>query len=185
MPKSTIRVGTTEGRFCMIMPNLMRQFKEMYNDYDIRGVIGNAEQLREMLEKGELDIAFSGISLLAPECIEKEFLFDERLYLVVSEQMLQKYFGDKYPECVEEFRKGADIREFSDIPFCQSLPNLHCMQILDHLLEWEGVTLDCVHTSGHFDLHQQMAQENLAACFSLSMYLPHLHELNLYNDNKL
>ena len=49
--KSTIRVGTTEGRFRMIMPNLMRQFKEMYNDYDIRGVIGNAEQLREMLEK--------------------------------------------------------------------------------------------------------------------------------------
>lgn len=88
-------------------------------------------------------------------------------------------------ECVEEFKKGADVREFSAIPFCRSLPNLHCMQILDHLLEREGVTLDCVHTSGHFDLHQQMAQENLAACFSLSMYLPHLHELNLYNDNKV
>lgn len=99
MPKSTIRVGTTEGCFRMIMPNLMRQFKEMYNDYDIRGVIGNAEQLREMFD-------------------------------------------------------------------------------------WEWVKLDCVHTSGHFDRHQQMAQENLAACFSLSMYLPHLHELDLYNDNK-
>ena len=100
MHKSTILVGTTEGRFRMSMPSLMRQFKEMYNDYDIRGVIGNAEQLREMFD-------------------------------------------------------------------------------------WEWVTLDCVHTSGHFDLHQQMPQENLAACFSLSMYLPHLHELNLYNDNKL
>lgn len=99
MPKSTIRVGTTEGCFRMIMPNLMRQFKEMYNDYDIRGVIGNAEQLREMFD-------------------------------------------------------------------------------------WEWVKLDCVHTSGHFDLHQQMPQENLAACFSLSMYLLHLLELNLYNDNK-
>lgn len=43
----------------------------------------------------------------------------------------------------------------------------------------------CVHTSGHFDLHQQMSQENLVACFSLSMYLPHLYELNLYDDNKL
>ena len=42
-----------------------------------------------------------------------------------------------------------------------------------------------MHTSGNFDLHQQMAQENLAVCFSLSMYLPHLHELNLYNDTKL
>ena len=176
MPKSIIRVGTTDGRFCMIMPSLMRKFKELYNDYDIRGVIGNAEQLREMLEKGELDIAFSGISPLAPECIEKELLFEERLYLVVSEQMLQKYFPDKYPKCVGEFKKGADIREFSAMPFCRSLPNLHCMQILDRLLEREGVTLDCVHTSGHFDLHQQMAQENLAACFSLSMYLPHLHK---------
>lgn len=146
--------------------------------------IGNAEQLREMLEKGELDIAFSGISPLAPECIEKEFLFEERLYLVVSEQMLQKYFSDKYTECVEEFKKGTAIREFSEMPFCRSLPNLHCMQILDHLLEWEGVMLDYVHTSGHFDLHQQMPQENLAACFSLSMYMLHLLELNLYNDNK-
>ena len=105
----------------------------------IKDIIGNVEQLREMLENGELDIAFSGISPRAPECIEKDFLFEERLYLVVSEQML----------------------------------------------ELEGVTLDYVHTSGHFDLYQQMAQENLVACFSLSMYLPHLHELNLYNDNKL
>ena len=105
MHKSTIRVGTTEGRFRMIMLSVMRQFKEMYSNYDIRGVIGNAEQLREMLEKGELDIAFSGISPLAPECIEKEFLFDERLYLVVSEQMLKNYFPDRYPECVEEFKR--------------------------------------------------------------------------------
>ena len=43
-------------------------------------------------------------------------------------------------------------------------------------LQCQAITLDeC----------QQMAQENLAACFSLPMYLPHLHELNRYNDNKL
>lgn len=29
MHKSTIRVGTTEGRFRMIMLSVMRQFKEM------------------------------------------------------------------------------------------------------------------------------------------------------------
>lgn len=94
------RIGTTEGRFRMSMPSLMKQFKKKYNDYNIRDIIGNAEQLQEMFD-------------------------------------------------------------------------------------WERIILDCVYTSGHFDLHQQMAQENLAACFSLSMYLPHLHELNLYNDNKL
>ena len=55
----------------------------------IKDIIGNAEQLREMLENGELDIVFSGISPLAPECIEKDFLFEEGLYLVVSGQMLE------------------------------------------------------------------------------------------------
>lgn len=85
----------------------------------------------------------------------------------------------------QAYWKNQQDIAFSEIPFCRSLPNLHCMQILDHLLEKEGVTLDCVHTLGHFDLHQQTAQENLATCFSLFMYLPHLHELNLYNDNKL
>ena len=34
-------------------------------------------------------------------------------------------------------------------------------------------------------MHQQMSQENLVVCLSLFMYLPHLHELNLYNYNKL
>ncbi len=56
----------------MSMPSFMKQFKKMYNDYNIRDTIGNAEQSREMFD-------------------------------------------------------------------------------------WEGVTLDYVHTSGHFDLHQQMA----------------------------
>lgn len=80
MYKSTIRVGTTEGCFRMIMSSLMRQFKEMYNDYYIRGVIGNAEQLREMLENGELDIAFSGIChwllnvLKRNSCLTRDFI---------------------------------------------------------------------------------------------------------------
>ena len=182
--KSVIRVGTTEGRFRMVMPRLMREFTDKYPDYDIRGVIGNAEELRIMLEKGELDLAFSGISPLASECIEKELLLDENLYLVVSDGMLRRYFPERYPECIADFSEGADLREFTRLPFSLSLPGLHCMQILDDLLKREGITLNCVHRSPHFDLHQEMAEKGIAACFSLSMYLPHLYSMNLdgYNN---
>ena len=184
-PESVIRVGTTEGRFRMIMPPLMRQFRDMYPDYGIRGVIGNAEELREMLVKGELDLAFSGISPVAPECIEKELLLDEKLYLVVSDDMLRSYFPESYPGCIGSFNEGADLRSFRAVPFSMSLEHLHCMQILDELLKKENITLNCVHRSGHFDLHQDMARENIAACFSLSMYLPHLEEMNRSSDNTL
>ncbi len=183
--KSVIRVGTTEGRFRMIMPSLMRQFRDMYPAYDVRGVIGNAEELREMLVKGELDLAFSGISPLAPECIEKELLLDEKLYLVVSEDMLREYFPQSYPGCIESFTEGVNLSFFRNMPFSLSLGNLHCMQILDELLKKDNITLNCVHRSGHFDLHQDMARENIAACFSLSMYLPHLRAMNMSSDNTL
>ena len=182
--KSVIRVGTTEGRFRMVMPRLMREFGDKYPDYDIRGVIGNAEELRIMLEKGELDLAFSGISPLTPECIEKELLIDEKLYLVVSDEMLREYFPERYPGCIADFSEGADLRDFTRLPFSLSLPGLHCMQILDDLLAREGITLNCIHRSPHFDLHQEMAERGIAACFSLTMYLPHLYSMNLdgYNN---
>ncbi len=182
---TVIRVGTTEGRFRMVMPSLMREFRDKYGEYDIRGVIGNAVELRTMLEKGEIDMAFSGITASTPDCIRKELLFQERLYLVISRDMLERHFPGRYPECLEEFENGVDISLFRDLPFSRSLDGLHCMQILDSLLEREGIKLNFVHTSGHFDLHQDMARENIALCFSLSMYLPHLYEMNRYSSSVL
>lgn len=73
MHKSTIRVGTTEGRFRMIMLSVMRQFKEMYSNYDIRGVIGNAEQLREMLEKVNLILHSAGYHRLLRNVLRRNF----------------------------------------------------------------------------------------------------------------
>lgn len=177
--KSVIRVGTTEGRFRILMPSLMRRFKDTYPDYDIEGVIGNAEELRQMLENGDIDIAFSGISPLEPECIEKELLLEEKLYIVISYKMMREYFPSRYPGCVADFTAGADLREFTAVPFSLSLENLHCMQILDNLLKREGITLNCVHRSGHFDIHQEMAEMGIAACFSLTMYLCNVSTINL------
>lgn len=180
-----LRVGTTEGRFRMIMPELIREFQKVCPDIQLDARIGNAEQLREMLVSGDLDLAFSGISPMAPECISKEMVFDERLYLVISDDLMKKYFAEDYAECIEAFQKGADLRRFQGIPFCRSLPNLHCMQILDHVLESYGITLNCIHVSGHFDLHQELAVSNYAACFCLSMYVPHLRKMNEMGENKL
>ncbi len=182
---SIIRVGTTEGRFRMVMPRLMRELKENNSGYDIRGVIGSAEELRDMLEKGEIDIAFSGLTPSTPECIERELLFEERLYLVASEELLRKNFPHDYPMCIERFKDGVDISLFNGMDFSLSLEHLHCMKLLSRLLEEESVVLNSVHTSPHFDLHQEMARENIAFCFSLSMYLPYLYERNKHSSNKL
>ncbi len=183
--KSIIRVGTTQGRFRMVMPRLMREFREKYPDCDIRGVIGSAEELRDMLEKGNVDIAFSGLVDNNPDCIDSELLFEEKLYLVASDDMLRLHFPFDYPSCLERFKDGVDITLFSDMDFSLSLSHLHCMKILNNLLEREGIVLNSVHISPHFDIHQELARANVALCFSLSMYLPYLYKRNEESSNKL
>ena len=177
----TLRIGTTEGRFRMVMPELIGAFSAAHPGVRIEGVIGDAGALREQLAQGALDIAFSGITPQAPDCIEKELLFEERLYLVISEALLRRHV----PDAETAFREGADLKRLEAVPFCFSLPQLHCMQILAQHLRERGIRLDVIHTSPHFDLHQALARENYAACFGLSLYIPHLRRMNEGAPNPL
>ena len=187
-----LKVGTTEGRFRMIMPDLMAAFqasdgmddKKDGEEKQIQGFISDAVSLRKMISSGELDLAFSGLTPQMPADIKSRLLFDEQLFFVISDNMLQRY----RPDYLHDFCNSeniADLRDFRFVPVCRSLPNLHCMQILDTVLNSMRVSLNCVHVSGHFDLHLELAVRDYAACFCLGMYLSHLEKINEGSDNRL
>ena len=179
-----LHIGTTEGRFRMIMPDLMAAFEALCckeSGVAIRGYMADAVSLREQLVSGELDIAFSGLTPHMPPGIESRLLLDEQLFFVISENMLRKY----RPDYLSDPGRSADLSDFETVPVCRSLPGLHCMQILDKVLEAGQVSLNCVHVSGHFDLHQELAVRDYAACFCLGMYLPNIKMINDKAENKL
>ena len=187
-----LKVGTTEGRFRMIMPDLMAAFeayigedeKACGKEKQIQGFMGDAVSLRKMLSFGELDIAFSGLTPQMPADIESRLLLDEQLFFVISDNMLRRYRPDYIPH-LQDGENIADLRDFELVPVCRSLPHLHCMEILDKVLDSMQVSLNCVHVSGHFDLHLEFAVRDYAACFCLGMYLSHLDKINECSDNKL
>ena len=59
------------------------------------------------------------------------------------------------------------------------------MKILDAALNKEKLSLNCVHVSAHYDLHQELAVRDYSACFCLGMYLPYLKKMNENTENKL
>jgi hypothetical protein len=79
----------------------------------------------------------------------------------------------------------VDLRDFVEVPVCRSLAHLHCMKILDAVLNREKISFSCVHVSGHYDLHLELAVRDYAACFCLGMYLPYLKRINENTENKL
>ena len=98
-----LKVATTEGRFRMVMPDLMAAFESgcrtangekntvCCNDIHIQGFMGDAVELRKMLSSGDLDLAFSGLTLQMPADIESRLILDEQLFYVISDHMLKKF----------------------------------------------------------------------------------------------
>ena len=187
-----LKVGTTEGRFRMIMPDLMAAFeasvgiddKNYGEEKKIRGFMADAVSLQKMISSGELDLAFSGLTPQMPADMKSRLLLDEQLFFVISDNMLRRYRPDYLPG-LHNSENIADLRDFRLVPVCRSLPNLHCMEILDTVLDSLHVSLNCVHVSGHFDLHLELAVRDYAACFCLGMYLSHLERINECSENKL
>ena len=184
-----LRVGTTEGRFRMIMPDLMLAFEAAWSgssdeehpkEKQIRGYMEDAVILRRMLSSWGLDLAFSGLTPQMPPDIESRLLLDEQMFFVISDHLLRKYQPDYL-----QGNRPADLRDFSAVPVCRSLPGLHCMQVLDAVLDSLQTSLNCVHVSGPFDLHLELAARDYAACSCLGMYLPYLRTINEKTENKL
>ncbi len=180
-----IRLGTTEGRFRILMPNLISEFKKAYPDVQLRIVSAASPDLREMVLNNQLDLMIAGTSPKSSRVFTFIEVFKEKLYLVISDNMLKQYFPDSYPKCKEQFRKGADLRLFQNIPFALNMPEFNSHILLDRHLEQLDISLNCVHTSSHPDLHHMMSARDYAASFCLTMYLPSLLKLNEEIGGKL
>lgn len=180
-----IRLGTTEGRFRILMPDIISDFKEAFPDVQLLISSAPSPELRKMVQNGQLDLMVAGVPRENSERLEYSVVLEEKLYLVISDHMLNAVFGEKFPACKEKLAAGADLRLFQALPFAMNLPHLNSSIMLQRHLERLGITLNCVHTSSHPDLHHMMSARDFAVSFCLTMYLPSLLRLNEDLGNKL
>ena len=173
-----IRLGTTEGRFRILIPDLLGEFHRDFPSVQLRITSADSPRLCSMLENNQLDIIIANASETYPKSFACSEVLNEHLYLVISDNMLREYFPDSYPECKETFRAGADIRDFQEVPFSLNLPGFRShVMIMTHAKK-HNADLKCIHVSSHPDLHHIMSARDYAASVCLTMYLPKLLKLN-------
>ena len=172
-----VRVGTTEGRMRLLMPDLLGRFKQEFPDVELRIICGTTASLLKMLSENKLDIAIMndhGDHLPNMKYVE---VLKERLYLVISDNMLEKYFPGSYPACREQMLAGADLRNFHDVPFVLNHPGFTSRGMIERHLLKIGARLKCVNETSAMDLQYLMTGRDYAACFAFSMYLPGIRRL--------
>lgn len=180
-----IRLGTTEGRLRILMPDIITEFKREFPGIRLLITSAASPELRRLLQNGQLDLIVAGVPPERSAMLNYDIVLQERLYLVISDNMLRDLFADDYPACKQKLQRGADLRLFRPVPFAMNLPNLNSNILITRHFAKLGISPNCVHTSSHPDLHHMMSARDYAASFCLTMYLPSLFKLNESLDNKL
>lgn len=177
--RGIIRLGTTEGRYRILFPDLLSQFKKIYPDVLLEVSYATSEQLTESVLKNELDIVLMNKSFVNRSQLTVQPLLDERIYLVISDNMLEQYFPERYPECRELFAtEGADLKMFQHVPFILNRKSFNSRIMLDSYLQAHNIHLNCVMELTQLDLHFMMSARDYAASFCWSMYIPLIQRMN-------
>ncbi len=138
-----------------------------------------------MIRNNKLVLAIVGFEAESSQAFVSTEVFQEKLYLVISNNMPEEFFPKEYPQCKEMLRLGADLSLFQKVSFALNMPNFNSHILLKRHLDALGISLNCVHISSHPDLHHMMSARDYAASFCLTMYLPSLMKLNEESRNNL
>ena len=179
--KGSIRFGTTEGRYRVLVPSLLSDFKRIYPDVKLQAEYNTSNRLCEQILNNELDLALMNKRDINPNQFEMQTILDEKLYMVISDHMLAQYFPSEYPACKETFSKGVDLARFDrlQVPFVLNYRGFNSREILEDYLNSRGLQLNCVLEMTQQDMHFMLAARDYAACFCWAMYLPTIQQTNV------
>ena len=136
-----IRFGTTEGRYRVLIPQLISRYQKLYPDVRLETYCATTNELYERLEANQLDLVLLNFRDRHAARFETQTLLQETMYLVASDGLLAKYFPESYPECLETFRGGVDLAEFEQrrVPFVQTPVGFNSRDAVDELCRRRGI----------------------------------------------
>lgn len=115
-----ITIGLPANRSTAFADEFIPHFSSLYPNVSVNLVEQFSEGLFADLSNNKIDLALPLISNTTvrpdPSYLEIFQLEAETLYLIISDELLQKKFPDLFPACKEDFRTGVSLYQFADLP---------------------------------------------------------------------
>lgn len=114
--RGVIRFGASYARYVTLLPEILPSFSNQYPNVSIDIVDNNAVQLITQMLSGDLDIILSPRKDILPT-LESTLLMSTTVYLCVADRLLKQYYGTEAEALKEKSMSGADLADFSKLPF--------------------------------------------------------------------
>ena len=165
--KGVIRVGASATIGSVLLPKVIRAFKEAHPDSDVRAVVANGETLTGALLNNDLDIALIEGAVSGDDLTAEEFDSDRLLPIVPPDSPLLRedivFFADiaSLPLLLRE--KGSVCRELVD--------RIYAMRGMQTVPVMESVTSDAIIEAVHQGLGVSYLPERLVCRYLSSGYI--------------
>lgn len=166
--RGAIHFGASPLRLNALLPNILPQFSARYPNVEIHITDTFSAQLEPMVLKGDLDFAII-LSDKANSKLVEDHLLNDKVYLCVSNELLKLYYGAETEALKEKAIQGANVSEFSKLPFCLHSNRLG-MQIWD-CFEEHNIRPKIYTISSDTKISLSLCFQRLAACFATHMRL--------------
>lgn len=157
-----ILFGASTLRMSSCLPNILPKFSKQFPDIEIRITDANSKILEEKILRGDLDLAIA-ISADTPDIAKIHLMYDQ-IYLCVTNHLLQKYYDNEAETLKEKSYLGADVKDFSRLPFCM-LDNQLGQNIQKCFIEAD-FSPKVFTTSSYIQISTSIGLQGLAACFA-------------------
>ena len=164
-------IPTYRGQICL--PEILPRFYAKWPNIKIELCNESSNKMEERLYNGELDI-FIGVMYQDNPKLESSTLLTDHIYLVCSDELLQRHYPDSWQTLKEESLSGVELAHFSKIPFLLPASSMKLRKTLDQCFLDAKVKPNIFLESQTTELFMSLYPHNYGAFFCTQMRLPTL-----------
>ena len=175
--RGELKFGIHSGRSRVIMPEVLAQFVPLFPDVKLYIEYGETKQLERMLLDGEIDMFF-GTNTTRHADFSYYHLMDESLYLIISDNLLKKYFTKCARQKIFYSNDSVDLAELCEVPFSFTHKISRAQRIISSFLVSNNIKLNNFITIRDHNLHIALCADDLCASICPKMMLGQTDSLN-------
>ncbi len=113
-----ITISASSPRFNYYLPDVLEKFSAKYPNVIIDLIDRTSDDSEMLVQKNQVDFAVTVDSESQKLRVNVRATYDDPVYFCVSDKLLHAHYGDDIHELKEKaFHEGADLRDFSRLPF--------------------------------------------------------------------
>ncbi len=170
-----IAISASSPRFNYYLPNVLEKFSAEYPNVTIDLIDRTSDDSEVLVQKNQVDFAVTVDTEARKLKVNVKASCEDPVYFCVSDKLLRKYYGDDMYALREKSINGADLADFSRLPFLIVSPLGRMGRRIAHCFSDAGYEPKVYLKAGYTTIMAPLCNAALAGCFTSHMNLARWH----------